>query len=230
VDANRVWDVSEVANTDRERRALLLQPPSASSLRTLLVKALTAALVRGTARLAAERRSDNPQESRAVAQFWVGSKVFDWFFNGENGYRAQYRAGAQIGLQYNDSIIADARQLFVDLLPPVVTVRVLTAGFEDTGSENVATRAWSRSLQPVLSKVWMCGVLIQTDGSQPTSLPTGIDGARINVGSVHKWASISRHEADAWLEIKGAFAGDHGFYQPEDPEGRALRLNTHGEA
>ena len=76
----------------------------------------------------------------------------------------------------------------------------------------------------------MCGVLIQTDGSQPTSLPTGIDGARINVGSVHKWASISRHEADAWLEIKGAFAGDHGFYQPEDPEGRALRLNTHGEA
>lgn len=56
----------------------------------------------------------------------------------------------------------------------------------------MAVREWSKSLQPVLSKIWMCGVLIQTDGSQPTSLPTGIDGAHIKVGLGYDSASISK--------------------------------------
>jgi hypothetical protein len=225
-----MWNVSEIANTDPERGALLLQPPPAPALRALVVEAMKIALLRGTARLAGERSSGNPDESRAVAQFWVGSKVFDWFFNGQNGYRAQYRADPEIGLGYNDPIIAEARQLLLDLLPPVIAVRVLTPAFEDAGTENVATRAWSKSLQPVLSKVWMCGVLIQTDGSQPTSLPTGVDGARINVGLAHDWASISRVDADAWLEIKGAFVGADGYYQPKDPRERAWSLHDRGEA
>jgi hypothetical protein len=228
--ASRMWDVSEIANSDPERGALLLQPPSASSLRALLVEAVKTALVRGTARLAAERSSGNPEESRAVVQFWVGSKVFDWFFNCECGYRAQYRADPEIGLRYNDDLVGDARQLLLNLLPPVITVRVLTPSFEDAGAENVATRAWSKSLQPVLSKVWMCGVLIQTDGSQPTSLPTGIDGTRIKVGLTHDWASISRIDPDAWLEIKGAFVGHRECYQPKDPRQRADWLQAHGEA
>jgi len=173
---NRIWDVSEIAKFDRERGVLLIHPPSSSALRTLLKEALKSALVRGTARLGAEQSSANTYESRAVAQFWVGSKLLDWFFNSANGYRAQYRADPEVGLRYNDAIIAEARQLLLDLLPPVIAVRVLTPIFEDAGEKNVATRAWSRSLQPELSKVWMCGALIQTDGSQPTSLPTGIDG------------------------------------------------------
>lgn len=230
LDTNRTWDVSEIANGDPERGALLLQSPSASALRDLLVEALKAALVRGTVRLAAEQSSANSHEVRAVAQFWVGSKLFDWFFNCENGYRAQYRAAPEIGLRFNDTIIAEARQLFLGLLPPVTTVRILTSGFEDAGEEKVATRAWSESLRPGLSKLWMCGVLIQTDGSQPTSLPTGLDGARIGVGLAYEWASISRIEADAWLEIKGAFGGSGGYYQPKDPKQRADCLHLRGEA
>jgi hypothetical protein len=225
-----MWDVSDIASTDPERRAVLLSPPSASALRTLLNEALKSALVRGTARLAAERSSRSPRELRAVAQFWVGSKIFDWFFNCANGYRAQYRADPEIGLRYNDGIINDARQTFLDLLGPVIAVRMLTPAFEDAGMQNVATREWSKSLQPVLSKVWMCGVLIQTDGSQPTSLPAGLDGAHINVGSGHDWASISRDDADAWLEIKGAFGGTGGYYQPKNPRERASCLHHRGEA
>jgi hypothetical protein len=226
----RMWDVSEIANTDPQRGAHLLQPPSASALRALVLEALKTALLRGTARLAAERSSANAQESRAVIQFWVGSKLFDWFFNCENGYRAQYRAGLEMGLRYNDTIIVEAHQLLLDLLAPVISVRALTPAFEDAGTKSVAAREWSKSLQPVLSKIWMCGVLIQTDGSQPTSLPTGIDGAHIKVGLTYGWASISRTDADAWLEIKGAFVGSRRYYQPKDPALRAHRLHTHGEA
>ena len=225
-----MWDVWEIANADPERGALLLQPPSASAFRNLLVEALKVALLLGTVRMAAERSSANAHELRAVAQFWVGSKLFDWFFNCETGYRAQYRADPEIGLRYNDTIIAEARQLFLDLLPPVITVRILTPAFEDAGKESVATREWSKSLQPILSKLWMCGVLIQTDGSQPTSLPAGLDGAHIRVGLTHDWASISRVEGDAWLEIKGAFGGRSGYYQPKDPRQRAERLHARGEA
>jgi hypothetical protein len=225
-----MWDVSQIANTDPQRGAHLVQSPSASVLRTLVLEALRTALLLGTARLAAERSSANARDPRAVVQFWVGSQLFDWFFNGENGYRAQYRAGAEAGLTYNDTIIVEARRLLLDLLRPVITVRVLTAEFHDGGAESVATREWSRSLQPVLSKIWMCGTLVQTDGSQPVSLPTGMDGARINVGSTHDWASISRIDADAWLEIKGAFVGDRGCYQPKPPEERARRLHSRGEA
>jgi hypothetical protein len=225
-----MWDVSQIANTDPQRGARLVQSPMASALRTLVLEALKTALLRGTARLAAERSSSNARDPRAVIQFWVGSQLFDWFFNGENGYRAQYRAGSEIGLAYNDTIIVEAGRLILDLLPPVITVRALTAEFHDAGAENVATREWSRSLQSSLSKIWMCGALIQTDGAQPTSLPTGMDGARIDVGLSHEWASISRIDADAWLEIKGAFVGDRGCYQPKPPEERARRLHSHGEA
>lgn len=225
-----MWDVSEIANADPERGAHLLQPPSATALSTLVLEALKTALLRGTARMAAERSSANAKASRAVIQFWVGSKLFDWFFNCENGYRAQYRSDPAIGLRYNGRIIVEARQLLLDLLPPVMTVRVLTPGFHDAGPRNVATREWSKSLQPVLSNIWMSGVMLQTDGSQATSLPAGIDGARIKVGSTHDWASISRIDADAWLEIKGAFVGARGCYQPKDPVQRARWLHTHGEA
>jgi hypothetical protein len=225
-----MWDVSQIATTDPQRGAHLLQSPPPSALRALLLEALKTALLRGTARLASERSSTNDEDSRAVIQFWTGSKLFDWFFNGENGYRAQYRAGTDTGLAYDDMIVVGARRLLLGLLPPVITVRVLTAGFHDAGAENVATREWSRSLQPSLSKTWMCGALIQTDGAQPTSLPVGIDVARIDVGLTDHWASISRIDADAWLEIKGAFVGDRTFYQPEDPAERARRLHTRGEA
>src|SRR4029079_12692868 len=155
---------------------------------------------------------------------------FDLLFNCANGYRAQYRTDPEIGSQFNDAIIDDARQTLLDLLGPVIVVRILTSAFEDPGAQNVATREWSRSLRPVLSKIWMCGALIQTDGSQPTSLPTGVDGTHIKVGLAHDWASISRSDSDSWLEIKGAFGGSGPWYQPKDPQVRAHRLHSHGEA
>ena len=57
-----------------------------------------------------------------------------------------------------------------------------------------------------------------------------VDGAHINVGSGHDWASISRDDADAWLEIKGAFGGTGGYYQPKNPRERASCLHHRGEA
>ena len=225
-----MWDVSQIARTDPQRGVLLTQSPSADALRALVLEALKTALLRGRARMAAERSSGSARDPRAVIQFWVGSQLFDWFFNSENGYRAQYRSGPGAGLTYNDRIIIEARGLLLDLLPPVITVRVFTSGFHDAGAENVATREWTRSLHSSLSKIWMCGSLIQTDGSQPTSLPVGLDNTRINVGSTHDWASITRIDADAWLEIKGAFVGEQGCYQPKDPAERARRLHSHGEA
>ena len=224
-----MWDLSEIVDADPERGARLLQAPSASNLRGLLLGALRRTLILGTTRFGAEQSSSNAQELRAVIQFWVGSALFDLFFNCPNGYRAQYRTDPEMGMVFNEAIIVETRQLLLEMLPPVLTVRVLTPRFGDAGHLNVATREWARSLEPALSKIWMCGLLIQTDGSQPTSLPVGIDGARINVGSPCSWMSVSRTDADAWLDIKGAFVGRGTFYQANDPVERAQRLHTHGE-
>ena len=225
-----MWDLSEIVDADPERGARLLAAPTESDLRDLVLGALERALIRGTARLGAEQSSSNAQESRTVVQFWVGSTLFDWFFNCPNGYRAQYRVDPEAGRLFNEAIIVEARHLLVELLPPVVTVRVLTPRFGDVGSMHIAAREWIKSLDPALSKVWMCGLLIQPDGSQPTSLPLGLDGARINVGLPYDWMSVSRTDADAWLDIKGAFVSRGVCYQPKDPVERAQRLHTHGEA
>jgi len=225
-----MWDLSEIVDAVPERGARLLQAPCANDLRGLILSALRKALIRGTARLGAEESSTNVQESRAVIQFWVGSTLFDWFFNGPDGYRAQYRAGPEAGTVFNGTIVFEARRLIAELLPPVLPVRVLTSRFGDVSGVNIATREWTRSLDPALSKIWMCGLLIQTDGSQPTSLPLGLDGARINVGLPYDWLSVSRTDADSWLDIKGAFVGRSGCYQHKDPGERAQRLHTHGEA
>lgn len=226
-----MWDLSEIVDADPERGARLLQAPTASELRGLLSDSLRRALIRGTARLGAEQSSSSSSDLRAVIQFCVGSKLFDWVFNCSNGYRAQYRADPDTGRLFNEKIIVEARRLLVELLPPVMAVRVLTSKFSDAGGVSVATRGWAESLDPALSKIWMSGLLIQTDGSQPTSLPLGIDGTRIGVGPSHGcWMSVSRNDADAWLDIKGAFVGRDGCYQPKDPVARAQRLHTHGEA
>jgi hypothetical protein len=225
-----MWDLTEIVDTDPERGVRLLQAPTANELLGRLADALRRALIRGTARFGAQQSSINSVESRAVIQFWVGSMLFDWFFNGPNGYRAQYRADPATGSAFNEKIILEARHLIVELLPPVIAVRLMAADFSDAGGMNIATREWAQSLDPTLSKVWMCGLLIQTDGSQPTSLPLGIDGTRINVGLSRAWRSVSRADADAWFDIKGAFVGSAGCYQPKDPVVRAQRLHTHGEA
>ena len=45
-----------------------------------------------------------------------------------------------------------------------------------------------------------------------------VDGAHINVGSGHDWASISRDDADAWLEIKGALGESAAIMSPSTQE------------
>ena len=225
-----MWDLSEIIEADPVRGSRLVEAPTESDLRRLLLGALEQALIKGRARLGAEQSSNNPKELRAVVQFWVGSTLFDWFFNGPNGYRAQFRANPETGRLFNQTFIFEARRLLVELLPPVLTVRALTPRFGDAGSMQTTIRDWTRSLDPALSNVWMTGLLIQSDGSQPTSLPLGMDGARIDVGLPFGWMSVSRTDADAWLDIKGAFVGPGVLYQPTDPVERAQRLHTHGEA
>ena len=76
------------------------------------------------------------------------------------------------------------------------------------------------------------GRWIRTFGFPTDPLPfsaLGIGGPKIRVG-IDNWEAFYREAKDAWLEVKGAFYGNAGFYQPKNPVARAKDLQKTGTA
>ncbi|MDP3842704.1 MAG: hypothetical protein Q8Q81_08925 [Oxalobacteraceae bacterium] len=110
-------------------------------------------------------------------------------------------------------------------LSPIVT----TPKFEDCGPLAVPRESILASLDSSLSKVWFCGRQMDGEG-RVVQLAPGVIGPRLCLNDQTTWASIARNDPDAWLDVKGAFIGRNGIYQPKDPIARAKRLQASGEA
>lgn len=166
---------------------------------------------------------------RVVLQFYVGETLSDFFFNARTGYRAQFRTDWRTGLGYNDSIIDGIRNEVVLLPSSELCARRLTPEFEDCGQLTVTWPHVLASLDRYLSKVWFCARLIGS-GGHVTQLPSGVTGPCLRLDDQTTWRALSRADSDAWLDVKGAFVGPNGLYQPKDPIERAKRLHATGEA
>jgi hypothetical protein len=119
---------------------------------------------------------------RAVLQFHVGVKMFDWFCNARTDYRAQVRSGWETGLAYNSALIKALRQ-HVQILPHVtIEVRHLRGCFEDCGSKEATVSQLVDSLDPYWSKLWFGTVLIQENGPVE-KLDIDFGGPRILIGT-----------------------------------------------
>ncbi|UPJ68109.1 hypothetical protein [Bradyrhizobium sp. 191] len=215
---------------DHRRGVTLEADGSPSSLLMRVCGALEKSLEVGEVRFARERAEGQPNDYRAVIQFHVGAHLFDWFFNGRRGYRAHFWADYQCGLRFNDQLIDALRSILETRIQDAVVGRELDDRFEDIGAARIARSFLINSLVPYLSKVWLCTKRIRLNGGTEW-LPTGVLGPRILLGSDgSSWAAPHRDEDAAWLDIKGAFLGRAGVYQPKTPLERAKKLQATGEA
>jgi hypothetical protein len=222
------WRFDEIACSDADRARTLASAGTPSALLTVIADALDEALSNSDARFGREHAEGHWEDCRAVVQFGVGAEIFDWFFNARTGYRAHFRADYVCGLKFNNKIIAVLRERLA-ALPTVVTGRELKSTFEDCGKSLIPRSFVLASLIPELSKVWFCTKRIQHDGGIDLLL-TGVVGPRLLLEEGIRWAAPYRENDSAWLDVKGAFLGQAGPYQPKDPMGRAKKLQATGEA
>lgn len=223
------WRFDDIACPEPHRASTLEAAGPPSALLKAIVSALDEALDRGDVRFGHEHAASQPDDCRAVVQFGVGAQLFDWFFNARTGYRAHFRGHYECGLGFNRQII-EALRLHLDArLPDVVFGRELNSVFADCGEAQIPKGFLMDSLTPGLSKVWFCTKRIQPDGAIE-ELPTGVVGPKILLDQGELWAAPCREDDSAWLDIKGAFLGKAGPYQPKAPICRAKTLQARGEA
>jgi hypothetical protein len=223
------WSFKELEQQDPSRAAMLECAPSPKAVADAITDKFCAAVITKELRIGLEEASANSNHLRAVLQFPVGATLFDWFLNARTGYRAQFRETWELGLKYNGEIIEAIRQSVLRLCARSVEACRLNASFEPLRFTTVNIDAVLQSLHAKLSKIWFCTSLIEKTGTI-TALPLGLTGSRILLESGETWAAPYREEADAWLDVKGAFVGDNGPYQPKDPAARAKRLQIAGDA
>jgi len=223
------WRFDQISSSDPDRASALEIAGSPSALLDAIGSALDEALTTGDVRFGREQGASRPDDCRAVVQFRVGAHLFDWFFNARTGYRAHFRGQCESGMRFNSEIIAALRLRLDARLPDIVPGRQLNGRFEDCGQAQIPKTFVIASLTPDLSKVWFCTKLIESDGVI-IDLLLGVVGPRILLDHDESWAAPYREDDGAWLDIKGAFLGKAGPYQPKNPKARAQTLQTRGEA
>jgi hypothetical protein len=224
-----LWSFEEIEAIEPTRANWLRSAPTADQLAVAVLAALEAAIAGNEVRICMEQSGSNSQDLRVTIQFHVGEVLFDQFLNSNSGYRAEYHRGWQRGLSYNERILTEARSIIVRTAPSALSGRLLTSKFDDLGARVTTRDEVVASLVPELSKVWFCAKLIFATGGV-LQLPSGAVGPHLRLNEATRWATISRDDADSWLDIKGAFVGVDGLYQPKSPIERAKKLQESGEA
>jgi hypothetical protein len=135
------WVLHELDDLERKRR--LLNPPPAAELLASAVRIAMQAATEGGIILKWCPSRDWPGCYGIVAKIPITSLVFDQFFNGRSGYRAQYYLSVEEGNEYNRAIIEG-------LIPAVQVAHArLSGGFE---------ASWDlvqHSLRGGSSKIWI---------------------------------------------------------------------------
>ena len=223
------WNTSEIAEADSLRGRDLNEEISPTSLLASLQNEFERALANEVIRFGAEQAGRDRSDLRIVIQFKVSPVIYDRFFNGRVGYRAHFFSGEQLGLEFNSSVIERIAECIAEERWDAKEGRLLSPEFEDLGPIRIEKHFVLKSLDTYLAKIWWCGKLLAGDGPSRT-LPSGSLGPRIRFEDGTTWAAMYRDADDSWLDVKGAFCGRTGLYQPKDPALRAARLRKDGTA
>jgi hypothetical protein len=224
-----LWRFDQVVAEDPDRAARLRSAPRWEELVKRIRAALRVSMWESATRIGFDESGCSSTHLRAVVQFHVGEQLFDWFFNGHTGYRAQFRVGSKNGTAANALIVTALRNELQKCIGETVSARRLTSSFDDIGPMAATSQDVLLSLNPSLSKVWACDRLIGPEGV--TDLCVSRSGPKLLFDEgCHAWSSLHADEASAWLDVKGAFICDEGPYQMKDPTLRAQRLQQRGTA
>ncbi|MER8811255.1 hypothetical protein [Mesorhizobium australicum] len=225
------WRLDTIEAHETERAADLALPMSPDELIDTVVAVLIDSVESGVARFGWDRSSKNELDYRAVLQFEVGNKLFDRFFNAVGGYRAQYRMGWEHGLHFNERLVVSLVEALKLRLPSKISVVALDSEFRPLRVDSIESSEFLFSLggAPLLSKLWFCGKLLEPGGTVSELIPS-LTGPKIQLDGDTRWPSIESSNGGAWLDMKGAFLGNDGLYQPKSAEDRARRLSQFGDA
>lgn len=209
------WSFADIALEDAECATSLEVAPAPERLLRALAERFDIALRAGDVRFGREHASRNPVDCRAVVQVHIGIELFNWLFNARSGYRAHFRDNHEEGIAFNNQIVDVVRW------HPLITDSTLFSGrdlsdkFEDCGVAQIPGSFIRSSLVPNLSKIWFCGKRMEKSGGITEALPS-FSRRRITLADDHSWATIYAESEDAaWIDIKGAFLGADGPYQPK---------------
>jgi hypothetical protein len=224
-----IWELDEVERADPDRAACLRRSPPWLELIRQVREELRVTLGAGNVRFGFDESSRDAQDLRAIVQFPVGRQLFDWFFNGQAGYRAQFRIGRENGRRQNALLISELGAELGLSAPRQISARRLSYDFKVKESIVCAIDQLIASLDPKLSKVWICEQLIGEAG-EIRELFVSRTGPRLTFSDSEPWSSLYPEDAAGWLDVKGAFIGRSGPYQLKTPEQRAANLEARGSA
>lgn len=227
--SSELWSFAEFERDDPHRASKLQASPTWDELVRQTCLALSAALKVGDARFGFDESSLDHRDLRANVQFPLGHSLFDWLFNGHEGYRAQFRVGQENGLAKNARLILELCAELRRSAPHQIDARLLTQDFEDKGPMTCTLDQVLVSMDRELSKVWICERLIGASGGI-RQLFVSRTGPRLLLSGVESWSSFFPEDAPGWLDVKGAFVGSAGSYQLKSPRERAAKLEERGSA
>jgi hypothetical protein len=222
------WCFHKIESAEPERAAILKAAGSPNTL----IQALRSALAQGFEgdgiRFGHEQNSSQPDDWRSVLQFRVGTCLFDWFFNARTGYRAHFKKSPETGLRFNEAIVKMIIDTINSRASQTLDVILLDINYQNIGASQILREQFLLSFALKLSKIWLCALLIEP--GQIKQLPFGATGPKIRVSPPDDcWLAFYQElDAEAWLQVEGAFCGSTGLYQPMNPLCRAKTLHRRG--
>lgn len=223
-----MWSFDDIAKLEPRRAELLRYAPAWSQLQAEVLEHFQASLRSDSLAIGLEQFGKNTAHSRVVMQFHVGETLLDRFFNATTGYRAQFRLGWQTGYASNTQLITALSSAFSRQSSEFVRCRVLSPDFADLGAAEVTRAQILESLEPEMAKIWACALAFDRSGGVRQQA-LGITGPALLLTDGTKWPAIFQEDADAILEVKGAYLGESGAYQYKAPSARAKALESSGE-
>ena len=104
---------------------------------------------------------------RAIVQFRVTPTLYDWFYNGRTGYRAQFWISPDTGMKFNNRSLTAVVKALTERLAEAIPVRRISVRDDGASCDVGEIIAYPReellrSLTPKSSKIWIGEQLIQT--------------------------------------------------------------------
>lgn len=225
-----LWTLGEFDAHDPERAQHLRQAPPWQELVGSVRDALRVALESNSARFGLDESGRDSDDLRGVVQFQLDKPLFDWFFNATSGYRAQFRIGSANGLAMNAHLICELASELTRFADADIALHRYTCEFTYKESTPDKVCRVATTLDPRLSKVWVCEKLIGRTG-QIEQLFVSRTGPKLRLSETDSWSSLYPEDACGWLDVKGAFVPSVGRpYQLKSPEARASTLEERGSA
>jgi hypothetical protein len=233
------WGFQEIADVCPERAARLARAEPHDALIEALAATLERALT-ADARVGFDGVGNDLSAPRVTLQFLVPTGLYDWFFNARTGYRGQYWISPENGLALNAQLLHRLRNIIENWAPRSGVegreIWVVKHGHDrediDKGPHTESRDTVLASLDPRLSKIWICERLIQRSGTPPVHMQFGFVGPKL---CIPRWKERGLfapfpEEGEAWLDIKGAYVQPNGkVEQPnKSPEERADQIHKTG--